>query len=124
MTCLYASDDPHNQKRILQQKWDSNSRSPDRHRHCSFIRNAQSIFTKYVSLYKHPSYARSILYKSIAGRYRPVSYSDGTITARYKNAYWDHWGICLDRFLKLSLGSPPPYLPPLHMERWLQKTYT
>ena len=35
----------------------------------------------------------SILYKSIAGRYRPVSYSDGPITARYrfiKNAYWEY----------------------------------
>ena len=34
----------------------------------------------------------SILYKSIAGRYRPVSYPDGPITARcrfIKNAYWD-----------------------------------
>ena len=33
----------------------------------------------------------SILYKSIAGRYRPVSYPDGPTTARYrfiKNAYW------------------------------------
>ena len=33
----------------------------------------------------------SILFKSIAGRYRPVSYPDGPITARYrfiKNAYW------------------------------------
>ena len=33
----------------------------------------------------------SILYKSIAGRYRPVNYPDGPITARYrfiKNAYW------------------------------------
>ena len=32
----------------------------------------------------------SILYKSIAGRYRPVSYPDGPITARYrfiKNAF-------------------------------------
>ena len=36
-------------------------------------------------------YPVSILYKSIAGRYRPVSYPDGPITARYrfiKNAYW------------------------------------
>ena len=36
-------------------------------------------------------YPASILYKSIAGRYRPVSYSDGPITARYrfiKNVYW------------------------------------
>ena len=35
----------------------------------------------------HPA---SILYKSIAGRYRPVSYPDGPITVRYrfiKNAY-------------------------------------
>ena len=34
----------------------------------------------------------SILYKSIVGRYRPVSYPDGPITARYrfiKNAYWE-----------------------------------
>ena len=34
----------------------------------------------------------SILYKSIAGRHRPVSYPDGPMTARYrfiKNAYWD-----------------------------------
>ena len=33
----------------------------------------------------------SILYRFIAGRYRPVSYPDGPITARYrfkKNAYW------------------------------------
>ena len=34
----------------------------------------------------------SILYKSTVGRYRPVSYPDGPITARYrfiKNAYWE-----------------------------------
>ena len=34
----------------------------------------------------------SSFYKSIAGRYRPVSYPDGPITARYrfiKNASWD-----------------------------------
>ena len=34
----------------------------------------------------------SILYKSIAVRYRPVSVADGQITARYrfiKNASWD-----------------------------------
>ena len=29
----------------------------------------------------------SILYKSIAGRYRPVSYPDGPITARYKECF-------------------------------------
>ena len=40
----------------------------------------------------------SILYKSIAGRYRPVSYPDGPITACYrfiKNAYWE--GRCSPR---------------------------
>ena len=37
------------------------------------------------------NYPVSILYKSIAGRYRSVSYPDGPITARYrfiKNANW------------------------------------
>ena len=36
----------------------------------------------------------SILYKSIAGRYRPVRVADGPITARYrfiKNATWEGW---------------------------------
>ena len=36
-------------------------------------------------------YPASILYKSTAGRYRPVSYPDGPIRARcrfIKNAYW------------------------------------
>ena len=35
----------------------------------------------------------SILYKSIAGRYRPVGYPDGPISARYrfiKNAGWGY----------------------------------
>ena len=38
-----------------------------------------------------PTYPASILYKSSAGRYRPVRVADGPITARYrfmKNAYW------------------------------------
>ena len=38
----------------------------------------------------------SILHKSIAGRYRPVSYPDGPITVRYrfiKNASWENHGI-------------------------------
>ena len=50
---------------------------------------------------KNP-YPVSILYKSIAGRYRPVSYPDGPITARYrfiKNADWVN--IC---FLELLEG--------------------
>ena len=44
----------------------------------------------------------SILYKSIAARYRPVSYPDGPITPRYrfiKNAYWERskWGTHNDK---------------------------
>ena len=38
-----------------------------------------------------PAFPANILYKSIAGRYRPVSVADGPITARYrfkKNDYW------------------------------------
>ena len=41
-----------------------------------------------------PVHPASILYKSTAGRYRPVRYPDGPITARYrfiKNAYWVTW---------------------------------
>ena len=36
-------------------------------------------------------FSQLAVYKSIAGRYRPVSYPDGPITARYRfimNAYW------------------------------------
>ena len=45
-------------------------------------------------------YPASILYKSIAGRYRPVSYPDGPITARYtfiQNAY-RVWYMATTRF--------------------------
>ena len=40
---------------------------------------------------KFMMFPASILYKSIAGRYRPIRVADGPITARYrfiKNAYW------------------------------------
>ena len=40
----------------------------------------------------------SILYKSIAGRYRPVRVADGPITARYrfiKNASWEVGDVSL-----------------------------
>ena len=49
---------------------------------------------KYGVVLSAPKYRNcpaSIFYKSIAGRYRPVSYPDGPITARcrfIKNAYW------------------------------------
>ena len=47
------------------------------------------VYTYHCTLIRGPE---SILYKSIAGRYRPVSYPDGPITARYrfiKNASWE-----------------------------------
>ena len=38
----------------------------------------------------------SILYKSIAGRYRPVSVADGPITARYRFIKHTYWAVrCL-----------------------------
>ena len=46
----------------------------------------------------------SILYKSIAGRYRPVRVADGPLTARYrfiKNAYWGitkPWQIFINHY--------------------------
>ena len=42
-------------------------------------------------LFPVSNFPASILHKSIAGHYRPVSYPDGPITARYRfmqNAYW------------------------------------
>ena len=48
--------------------------------------------TTYLFFIKTHKISASILYKSIAGRYRPVIYSDGPIMARsrfIKNAYWD-----------------------------------
>ena len=40
-----------------------------------------SLMALILIIYKTPA---SILHKSIAGRYRPVSYPDGPITARYR----------------------------------------
>ena len=50
-------------------------------------------FSQFYSIFIHwyIMLPASILYKSIAGRYRPVRVADGPITARYrfiKNAYW------------------------------------
>ena len=39
------------------------------------------------------SHPVSILYKSIAGRYRPVSYPDGPITACYRFIKNDDWAV-------------------------------
>ena len=59
-------------------------------------------------------YPASILYKSTAGRYRPVSYPDGPISARYrfiKNAYWGRprsdtalGGVCSGSILFVPAG--------------------
>ena len=61
-------------------------------RFCECINCSQG-FLPLESSYFHYSwcYQASILYKSIASRYLPVSYPDGPITARYrfiKDAYW------------------------------------
>ena len=48
----------------------------------------------------------SILYKSIAGRYRPVMVADGPITARYrfiKNASWEHNVLTMIKLLLSAL---------------------
>ena len=38
----------------------------------------------------------SILYKSLAGRYRPVRVADGPITARYRFIKNNGWGMSID----------------------------
>ena len=43
-----------------------------------------SAYIAYVSGKEDTDYPVSILYKSIAGRYRPVRVADGPITARYR----------------------------------------
>ena len=48
-------------------------------------------FILHENIYCGQYYPASILYKSTVGRYLPVSYPDGPITARctfIKNAYW------------------------------------
>ena len=45
---------------------------------------------------RFPRFPPTILYKSIAGRYRPVSYPDGPITARYRFIKNDSWVIFCD----------------------------
>ena len=52
----------------------------------------------------------SILYKSIAGRYRPVSYPDGPITARYRFINNAYWAIILLKIEKTIQSYP--HLPP------------
>ena len=72
----------------------------------------------------------SILYKSIAGRYRPVRVADGPITARYrfiKNAYWEHTTTVLiimwwftdeaeDPYADQAYTVDPPYLDLAYLE--------
>ena len=53
----------------------------------------------------YKTFPASILYKSIAGRYRPVRVADGPITAHYRfmyNAYWC-FSCSTQQSIKLSL---------------------
>ena len=50
----------------------------------SFFLCSSFLFYEYMSVIEIVSFPASILYKSIAGRDRPVSYPDGPITARYR----------------------------------------
>ena len=62
---------------------------------CGFITFMRRLFVIVSSAFL---LAASILYKSTAGRYRPVSSTDGSITARYrfiKNAYWASSGAVI-----------------------------
>ena len=59
---------------------------------------------EYLGNYSHSQSPASILYKSIAGRYRPVRVADGPITARYrfiKNAYWVQTHAAQTSFIKI-----------------------
>ena len=63
--------------------------SPERHEGSN--PEAQALDHATTECRPHRMYPDSILYKSIAGRYRPVRVADGPITARYrfiKNASW------------------------------------
>ena len=65
----------------------------------------------------------SILYKSIADRYRPVSYPDGPITARYrfiKNADWEYssFGVMQYEFISHIFSIISHFLAQ-KCEKWL-----
>ena len=46
----------------------------------------------------------SILYKSIAGSYRPVRVADGPITARYRFIKNASWGVLVRTVLLCKIG--------------------
>ena len=76
---------------------------------------------KILSLNNHYNYSFtdgntpvSILYKSIAGRYRPVRVADGPITDRYrfiKNASWDYLTNYIEQKSSMNAEIPKPYAP-------------
>ena len=58
-----------------------------------------------IHMYKSCKCPVSILYKSIAGRYRPIRVADGPITARYrfiKNASWEGFFFFIKECYSLS----------------------
>ena len=88
-------------------------------------------FELFISFYDNISV--SILYKSIAGRYRPVRVADGPITARYrfiKNASWDvskpanNYRVTKKMIWRnsLSLQSPFPHTWTHRSTTWHKKT--
>ena len=63
----------------------------------------------------------SILHKSIAGRCRPVSYSDGPTTARYRfmlNAYWERGILLQSMWQNRASVFPNPCILLQHMGRF------
>ena len=56
----------------------------------------------YKVISRHPV---NILYKSTAGRYRPVSYPDGPITARYRFIKNASWAFCIQKISCISCRS-------------------
>ena len=63
------------------------------------------------------SQLRSILYKSIAGRYQPISYPEGQITARYRFIFWV-FCLCVCNFLCGICGVLICFSPLLPLALW------
>ena len=59
-----------------------------------YIMIPKIVFPRNVSYWSSLPSPASILYKSIAGRYRPVSYPDAPITARYRFIKYAYWVFC------------------------------
>ena len=69
-------------------------------------------FLRVIFIERQEIYPPSILYKSIADRYRAISYPDGPISARYrfiKNAYWNQ--ACSSSYLWSTFLGPMKLIP-------------